>query len=316
MCNLNAPFFNDEDAARNYLEGQRWPNGAVCVHCGADSKIYPVSANSKKKVRKGLYQCNNCDQQFTVTVGTVFERSKVPLHKWLMATYLLCSSKKGISTKQIERSLGVTYKTAWFMTHRIREAMREDGSNGFFNDPNKMGGNGSTVEADETYIGRRRSRKGEKLPAGYAHKEKVFTLVERNGRARSYHVPQVNARTLRPILREQVHANTKVFTDDAGVYKGTDKHFKEHQTVNHTDYEYVRGDVHTNTIEGYFSILKRGLNGVYQHVSKEHLKRYLSEFDFRYTYREKNGYDDIQRTNIALKGIEGKRLTYARHYSQ
>lgn len=175
MCNLNAPFFNDEESARTYLEGQRWADGVVCPHCGGIERIYPVKANSKKNVRKGLYHCNDCEQQFTVTVGTVFERSKIPLHKWLMATYLLCSSKKGMSAKQIERTLGITYKTAWFMCHRIREAMR-DGS------PGLLGGSGKTVEADETFIGRKTRRLGEKkLKAGYEDKKKVLTLVERNG---------------------------------------------------------------------------------------------------------------------------------------
>jgi transposase-like protein len=307
MCNLTAPFFNDEDAARTYLEGQRWPEGPVCPHCGGSERIYPVKA--KGKVRKGLYHCNDCEKQFTVTVGTVFERSKVPLHKWLLATYLLCSSKKGISAKQIERTIGVTYKTAWFMCHRIREAMRE-GHTGLWNDPGKMGGNGSTVEADETYIGRRRPRKGETLPSGYGHKEKVITLVERGGRSRSFHVPAVNAETLRTVLTQEIHPNTKIYTDDSGLYRQMKKFFKSHDSVNHTLKEYVRGDVHTNTIENYFSVLKRGLNGVYQHCSKQHLKRYLGEYDFRYNHREKLGYDDLARTNIALKGIEGKRLLY------
>lgn len=309
MSNLSAPYFNDEEAAREYLESQRWPDGPACPHCGGIERIYPVKADEKKKIRKGLYQCNDCERQFTVTVGTVFERSKVPLHKWLAVTYLLCSSKKGISSKQIQRTFGVTYKTAWFMTHRIREAMRE-GTNGLWNDPGKMGGNGTVLEADETYIGRRRSRKGESLPAGYQHKQKVITLVERGGRARSHHVPAVNAETVRNVLTSQIHPNTKIYTDEAAVYRQTKRHFKAHAAVNHSIEEYVRGDVHTNTIENYFSILKRGLNGIYQHVSKEHLKRYLCEYDFRYNYREKLGYSDMDRTNQALKGIEGKRVMY------
>lgn len=313
MCDINAPFFTDEDKAREYLETQRWADGRPCPHCGVLDKNYPVKPQKQKskdnKERKGIYHCNACDKQFTVTVGTVFERSKVPLHKWLMATYLMSSSKKGISAKQIERTLGVTYKTAWFMCHRIREAMRE-GTTGLWSDPGKMGGNGSVIEADETYIGRRRSRKGEKLPSGYGRKEKVITLVERGGRARSTHVPAINAGTIRTVLLKEIHPNTKIYTDDARYYVQTKKFFKAHEAVNHTLKEYVRGDIHTNTIEGYFSILKRGLNGVYQHCSKQHLKRYLGEYDFRYNYREKLGYDDLARTNIALKGIEGKSLTY------
>ena len=303
MCNLNAPFFNNEDSARIYLEGQRWPDGVACPHCGGCERIYPIAANAKKKIRKGLYQCNDCERQFSVTVGTVFERSKVPLHKWLAATYLLCSLKKGISAKQIERTLGVTYKTAWFMCHRIREAMRDSGSTGFFNDPNKVGGVGSTIEVDETYIGRRTRRNGENPKTLYHNKEKVITLVERNGRARSYHVPSVNAATLRPIMVKQINQASTVYTDDAAYHRANKKFFKKHESVNHTIREYVRGGVHTNTIENYFSILKRGLNGIYQHVSPEHLKRYMAEYDFRYSYREKLGYDDIARTNKALKGI-------------
>ncbi len=321
MCNLNAAFFNDPDAARKYLEGQRWPDGPICPHCGGVERIYPVKANAKKKVREGLYHCNDCEQQFTVTVGTVFEKSKIPLHKWLAATYLLCSSKKGISSKQIERTLGVTYKTAWFMTHRIREAMR-DGN------PGLLGGNGGTVEVDETFWGgkaKKRMKQG-KIGRGYHHKEKILTLVERGGKARSFHVPEVNAKTLLPIIKEQVAADTHIMTDEAGQYTNRNQfgrvsarfegQFASHQVVKHGLGEYVRGDVHTNTIEGYFSILKRGLNGVYQHCSSEHLKRYVGEFDFRYNYREKLGFDDMERTNIALKGIEGKRLTYGRPDAQ
>lgn len=314
MCNLNAPFFNDEESARTYLEGQRWPDGPVCPHCGGLERIYPVKANPGKGIRKGLYQCNDCEQQFTVTVKTVFERSKIPLHKWLAATYLLCSSKKGISSKQIERSLGVTYKTAWFMTHRIREAMR-DGS------PGLLGGSGKTVEADETFVGRTTGRLGKPL-RGMKDKKKVLSLVERGGKVRSFHVPAVNAKTLKPIIKQQIDKSTDLMTDSATWYVDTlgrphmDKDFNSHQSINHNINEYVRGNVHTNTIEGYFSIFKRGLNGVYQHCSEQHLKRYLCEYDFRYNYREKLGYDDIQRTNQALKGIEGKRITYQRNYPQ
>ncbi len=308
MCNLNAPYFKDEEKAREYLESVRWAGGRPCPHCGVLNKNYPVKADKQKKIRKGLYHCNACDKQFTVTVGTVFERSKIPLDKWLSATYLYCSSKKGFSAVQLHRTLGVTYKTAWFMAHRIREAMR-DGNGGMF------GGGGSIVEADETYVGRRKHRLGEKLPSGYGHKEKVLTLVERGGRARSFHVPGVNAKTVRPILKEEISKDTRLITDAASYYAGKrgDKlkdHFISHETVNHTIGEYVRGDIHTNTIEGYFSIFKRGLNGIYQHCSKQHLKRYLCEYDFRYNYREKLGYNDMARTNMALKGIEGKRLMY------
>ena len=312
MCDLTSPYFQDEDSAREYLENKRWPYGPVCPHCGGTERNYPIKADESKKIRKGLYQCNDCDKQFTVTVGTVFERSKVPLNKWLLATYLMCSSKKGISAKQLERSLGVTYKTAWFMAHRIREAMRDDS-------PSLLGGEGSTVEVDETFWGGKKPR-WDKDGRGYDHKEKILTLVERNGRARSFHVNEVNANTLRPILKDQIKQDSVIYTDEAPQYcltktKMTDE-FQDHEHVKHGIGQYVRGDIHTNTIEGYFSIFKRGMNGVYQHCSKQHLKRYLCEYDFRYSHREKLGYNDMDRTNAALRGIDGKRIMYARHYTQ
>jgi len=311
MCDLHSPFFNDPDEARKYLEEQRWPDGAVCPHCGGTERIYPIEPNEKKKIRAGLYQCNDCNQQFTVTVGTVFERSRVGLHKWLMACYLMSSSKKGISAKQLERSLGVTYKTAWFMAHRIREAMRD-------NSGSILGGGGSTVEVDETFIGNKKP-KYQKKGRGFKHKEKVLTLVERNGRARSFHVDAVNAKTLLPIIRDQIDSDTNIMTDEAAqycssnpwrAYSTIEPHFTSHNHVNHGIGEYVRGDVYTNTIEGYFSIFKRGMKGIYQHCSKQHLKRYLCEYDFRYNHREKLGYNDIERTNMLLRGAEGKRLMY------
>jgi len=312
MSNLNAPQFIDEDKAREYLEAQRWPNGAICPHCGGDERNYPITADESKKIRKGLYQCNDCNQQFTITVGTVFERSKVPLHKWLAATYLMCSSKKGISAKQIERTLGITYKTAWFMCHRIREAMRDE-------KPIQMGGSGKTVEIDETFYGNRKPRY-QKKGRGYQHKQKILTLVEREGKARSFHVPRVNAKTLLPIIKEQISADTHIMTDDAGQYGSRNQSghvhaplasFASHNVVKHGIGEYVRGDIHTNTIEGFFSIFKRGMIGVYQHCGQQHLKRYLCEYDFRYNHRQKLGFNDMARTNEALKGIKGKRLTYS-----
>ena len=306
MCNINSPIFNDESAARSYLEQQRWPNGAVCPHCGGTERNYPVQANKDAKVREGLYHCNDCSSSFTVTVGTVFEGSKVPLNKWLMAAYLMCSSKKGISSKQLERSLGVSYKTAWFMSHRIREAMRDDSGS-------LLGGGGKTVEVDETYIGRDKTikPKGQKKGRGFHHKNKVLSLVEREGKVRSTHVPAVNAATLKPILDEQIAEGSQVYTDEAACYTMTKKPmFEKHDYVSHGIGEYVRGDIHTNTIEGYFSIFKRGMKGIYQHCGEQHLKRYLCEFDFRYNFREKLGFDDMERTSAVLKGIEGKRITY------
>jgi transposase-like protein len=302
MCDLTAPHFQDADKAREYLENLRWPDGPVCPHCGA------IGAWAIQGGRAGLYRCKEyqCRKQFTVTVGTVFERSRVPLNKWLAAVYLMCSSKKGVSSKQLERALGVTYKTAWFMSHRIREAMRE-GPDGL------MGSGGGTVEVDETFIGHDKSikPKGMKKGRGYHHKNKVLSLVERGGKVRSTHVPAVNAATLKPILREQIADDAVVYTDEAAHYTMTkEPMFQNHGYVSHGIGEYVRGDIHTNTIEGFFSIFKRGMKGIYQHCGEQHLKRYLCEYDFRYNYREKMGFNDMDRTDAALRGIEGKRLTY------
>ncbi|MGA9852445.1 MAG: IS1595 family transposase [Gammaproteobacteria bacterium] len=296
--NLEALYFTSPEAARKHLERQVWPDGPVCPHCGALGDHYKLEG---KTTRPGLYKCKDCREPFTVTVGTIFERSKVPLNKWLLAVYLLCSSKKGISSHQIHRTLGVTYKTAWFMTHRIREAMKDTGTD-------KLGGAGTSgiVEADETYYGKSKSnRKGEKL----APKQKIVALVERNGRVRAFHVPSVTVHTLKPILEQQIEASARLMTDSAGMYEEIGKSFQSHETVNHTVKEYARGDVTTNTVEGYFGILKRGIHGIYQHVSPEHLNRYVGEFSFRYNNRK---VTDSERANNAVKGIVGKRLTYRR----
>lgn len=297
MCDLTKPEFQDADKAREYLERLRWPDGPVCPHCGSIGG-WPIKGG-----RKGLYRCKayQCRKQFTVTVGTVFERSRVPLNKWLMAVHLMCASKKGVSSHQIHRMLGVTYKTAWFMTHRIREAMAEEGG--------IMGSGGGTVEIDETFwggLGKKKSTQGKK-GRGYAHKMKVLTLVERGGKARSYHVPSVKAATLAPIIKEQVAADANIMTDEAAQYTTLGRDYASHGVVRHGLSEYVRGPIHTNTIEGFFSILKRGLVGTFHHVSEQHLKRYCGEFDFRYNYRD---LTDSQRADVALLGIEGKRLTY------
>jgi len=296
---LTNPIFNDKDKAREYLEQIRWPKGAICPHCGCDERIMKLEGKSH---RPGLYKCSDCREQFTVTVGTVFESSHVPINKLVLATHLMCSSKKGMSAHQLHRTLGVTYKTAWFIAHRIREAMRE---------PIKgaMGGGGKYVEVDETYIVNKTSRLGKKRST--FDKEKVITLVERDGGARSFHVNSVNSITVKKILYEQVYCDSAIMSDEAPFYKKpVREHFADHGTVNHSIHEYVRGSIHTNTIEGYFSILKRGMNGIYQHCSKHHLKRYLAEYDFRYTFRQKLGFKDEDRTMLALKGIQGKRLTY------
>ena len=300
---ITAKIYNDEDAAREHLEQIRWPNGAVCPKC---NETETVSALGGKSMGPGWYHCKACREKFTVRVGTIYERSKIKLHKWVLATHLMASSKKGISAHQLHRMLGITYKSAWFMAHRIRESMRE------FN-PDQFGGEGKTVEADETFIGGKQKNKhaNKRAPfrmGGSWGKESAFSLVERGGRVRSVHTPRVNAATLRPILKERLHPATKLMTDDAGQYRHMHRDF-DHQIVNHSAGEYVRGEAHTNTIENYFSILKRGINGVYHAVSKKHLKRYLGEFDFRYNYRH---VDDFTRAAIAMKGAEGKRLTYRR----
>ncbi|MCP5137594.1 MAG: IS1595 family transposase [Gammaproteobacteria bacterium] len=307
MTDLTAPIYTDPEAARQHLEAIRWPNGTACPHCGEAENVKPLHGASH---RNGLYKCYSCKGHFSVTVGTVFEKSKVPLNKWVLAAHLFASSKKGISAHQLHRTLGVTYKTAWFMMHRLREAARDD-------NPDSMGGGGTVVEVDETFIGHDTSIKprGQKKGRGYHHKQKVLALVERGGRVRSTHVPAVNAATLRPILREQIKADSHIMTDEAGQYCLTktplSAEFLSHEYVQHGIGEYVRGDIHTNTIEGYFSIFKRGMKGIYQHCRPHHLKRYLCEFDFRYNFRVALGYSDDERAELLLKGIDGKRLTYA-----
>jgi len=303
MTSLNAPHFHDDDKAREYLESLRWPNGVVCPHCGSIGDHYPIEGKGGekgKKARPGLWKCKDCREQFSVTVGTVFESSKVPLSKWLTAVYLLCSSKKGMSAHQLHRTLGVTYKTAWFMAHRIRLAMSD--TNGGL-----MGSNGGAVEADETYIGRKPGRSKKRGPG---HKHMVFALVERDGRVRSQHITGPMFDGIKKALKENVSPNAVLMTDDARHYRNIAKQFAGHEAVNHSKGEYVRDDAHTNTIEGFFGVFKRGMNGTYQHCSGEHLHRYLAEFDFRYNNRSALGIDDAERAAIALKAIDGKRLTY------
>jgi len=293
---LDNPIFKNEADAREYLEAIRWPDGPVCPHCGSYENVYTLNGSAH---RPGLYKCAECRKQFSVTVGTLFERSHVPLHKWLLCVHLLCASKKGHSSHQIHRMIGVTYKTAWFMTHRIREAMKDP----IFT--SQLGGGGKVVDADETFWGNR----GKQCygARGYEHKEKIFSLVERGGKVRSFHVPSVAAKTLRPIMEEQIAADTHIVTDEAGAYTVSCDKFLSHESVKHGKGEYVRGEIHSNTIENYFSILKRGLTGIYQHVGKRHLRRYIGEFDFRYNTRD---ISDHERTALALRGIAGKRLLY------
>lgn len=297
---LSAIHFHNEDAAFAYVEARLWPDGPVCPHCGT---IGQAGRLKGKTTRPGLYKCYACRKPFTVRMRTVFESSHVPLRVWLQVMYLMCSSKKGISTRQIHRTLGCGLKTAWFLTHRIRECMKE--THGLFPDP--MGGAGRTVEADETFIGR---KPGRKIKPGTTHLNAVMSLVERGGRVRSFHVPNVTAQNLRPIIGRHVWRDSRFMTDESPIYTGIGWNFTEHGTVNHGREEYVRGDVYTNTVEGNFSILKRGVYGIYQHASEAHLHRYLAEFDFRYSYRIKTGYDDLARVDRALVGAKGKRLTY------
>ncbi|MCH7540274.1 MAG: IS1595 family transposase [Proteobacteria bacterium] len=297
----NNPIFHNEAKARKCLESVRWPDGPYCPHCGEYEKVHKLRGKSH---RPGLHQCNSCRKHFTVMVGTLYERSHVPLHKWLLATHLICASKKGMSSHQLHRMLGVTYKTAWFMSHRIREGMRE----GVLA---PMGGPGSIVEVDETFIGHDHTikPKGQLKGRGYHHKYKVLTLVERGGKARSMVVNELKTRTIAPLVRQNLAREARLMTDEAPYYTLVGREFAEHGVVHHVRGEYGRGEIHTNTIEGYFSIFKRGMKGVYQHCAKKHLHRYLSEFDFRYNYRQ---VSDAERTIATLKGIEGKRLTYRR----
>jgi transposase-like protein len=298
MSILDPPHFHDDNAARKYLEALRWPDGPICPHCGVIGDHYRLEGDAH---RKGLLKCKDCREQFSVTVGTVFERSKIPLHKWVLATHLLCSSKKGISSHQLHRTLGVTYKTAWFMTHRIREAMAPAKG------APQIGGEGKTVEVDETYLSKSpktRKPRGTKLHAKPA--VAVMSLLERGGNVRSL---VLDHRNIRGALIDHLDDRSRLVTDGSQAYKfQTEKH----ESVDHSKYEWARGDVHTNTLENFFSIFKRGLVGTYQHVDKKHLNRYLAEFDFRRNNREKIGIDDSERTQIALQGIGGKRLTYRR----
>jgi transposase-like protein len=295
----------DETAAYAWVESRLWPEGPICPHCGGVDRISKMGG---KSTRIGTYKCYQCRKPFTVKVGTVFEDSHVPMRVWLQAMFLLCSSKKGISSNQLGRTLGVTLKTAWFMSHRIREAMRVVGME-------PMGGAGEIVEADETFIGRIEGQP--KRKAGWGHKNVVLTLVERGGSARSFHVDGVRVADIAPIVRANIARETALMTDEAAYYREVGQQFVSHESVNHSKDEYVRYPeakttpvIHTNTVEGFYSIFKRGMKGVYQHCSEKHLHRYLAEFDFRYSNRVRLGVDDVQRTERALKGIVGKRLTY------
>lgn len=309
MNAFTAPHFSDEGTAREFLEKLRWPNGPVCHHCGEAQRRYATK-------REGRFRCGNpeCRKDYSVTTGTVMERSHIPLTKWLMAFYLMCSSKKGISAHQLYRSLGIgSYQSAWFMAHRIREAMRAGGL------VTPMGGEGEIVEADETYYGRADEKKTKTkryspyLKGGWKNKgsaRPIVSLIERGGRVRSFHVENATKENVAKIVRENVAKESRLHTDESRLYIEVGKEFASHETTKHSAKEYVRGDVHSNSVEGYFGLFKRGMKGVYHHCGEQHLHRYLAEFDFRYNHRAKLGCGDIERTFAAIRGAEGKRLAY------
>ena len=308
---LTAKHFHDEAAAYAYVEARVWPQGPVCPKCGTMDRVGKLSG---KSTRIGTYKCYECRKPFTVKVGTIFEDSHVPMHLWLQAMHFMCSSKKGVSSNQLHRTLGVTLKTAWFMSHRIRLAMAEGGLA-------PLGGADKVVEADETYIGKKdvlrpsdqrapgdtyKSKRGK----GSAGKRTVVSLVERGASVRSFHIDRATRDGVSAIVLDNVAKASRLHTDESRMYSGMAKHFTAHQTVRHSVGEYVRGDVTTNTVEGFFGLFKRGMKGIYQHCAEKHLHRYLAEFDFRYNNRVKLGVNDVNRADNALRGVVGKRLTY------
>jgi transposase-like protein len=297
-ADLQNPIFYDEEKARLWLEAQRWPDGPVCPFCkkrdrvtaDADIRSRPSKANPEGVILRGVYRCARDRKRFTVRTGTLYERSHIPLHKWLHATHLLCASKKGMSALQLHRMLGVARKTAWFMAHRIREGMRETS-------PGPMGGEGKIVEVDESYYGNKRKARrqwilksgiGWRPRGGNVFQNKIIALVERGGRARSMHVAELTLGTVRHVLGRNVLRKSELHTDESNIDRAMGKEYADHQTVNHSIYEFARGIVSTNTVEGYFSLFKRGMRGIYQHCSEAHLHRYLAEFDFKGTYKAAN----------------------------
>lgn len=321
MSILNKPHFHDEAAAFAELEAILWPDGPICPGCGAAERIYvlkgvrtkPSKKNPGGVERHGLKKCGHCNKQFTVRIGTVFEDSHAPLHKWFQAIQLLCSSKKGISSHQLHRILEVQYNTAWFMSHRIREAMRVGG----FEPP--MGGDGEVVEVDETVYGRTsthpKGRKRDPLIRGSAHKNVILSLVQRGGQVRSYHVSGSTVSDVIPIVEANVAKETAMMTDKAMLYRDRLRDFASHDRVDHRSGEYVRDEpgkplIHTNSVEGYFGVFKRGMRGTYQHCKEKHLHRYLAEFDFRHNNRTAVGVEDVERATRAVRGAKGKRLTF------
>ena len=307
MSVLAKAYFHNEKAAFRHLEKLLWADGVVCPHCGTVDRAGRLEGVKGKngKARLGLWKCYEakCRKQFTVRVGTVFESAHIPLHKWLQAVHLMASSKKGISAHQLHRILEITYKSAWFLAHRIREAMR-DGKLA------PMGGHGKVVEVDETYIGR---LEGQRAKGGTSTKNIVLTLVERGGSARSFHIDSTSIADIAPILRTNIRRESRLMTDEARHYMEVGREYESHEAVNHGAEEYVRYAervITTNTVEGYYSIFKRGMKGVYQHCKEKHLHRYLAEFDFRYSNRSGVGVEDQERAEKAILGAVGKRLTY------
>ena len=300
MSILSKPYFHDVTKAYEHLEAVLWPDGPICPHCGVIGRSTKLQG---KATRPGLYKCNDCRKQHRVTVGTVFESAHIPLPKMLQAVYLMSASKKGVSAHQMHRTLEITYKSAWFLCHRIREAMR-DGK------LTPMGGAGRTIEIDETIYGKLEEAPKHISRGGNQFRNIVMTLVERGGPARSFHIDGTTLGTLVPIIRANINRETALMTDEASWYKPIGREFASHEAVIHTAKEYVRGNVTTNTVEGYFSLFKRGMKGIYQHCSEKHLHRYLAEFDFRCSHRVALGVNDGERAVKAMKGIQGKRLTY------
>ncbi len=311
MDTFSAPHFHREDAARKTLEALLWPSGPVCPHCGVIDHAYATK-------RPGVFRCaeKECRKDFSVTMKTVMERSHIKLHKWLQAFHLMCSSKKGVSAHQLHRTLDITYEAAWFLAHRIRECMRTGGLGSL----PPMGGEGKIVEADETYYGRTSEPKPLKKPRTTPYTKKgwknkgaaraIVALVERGGKVRTFHVAHADKDTVSKIVVDNIAKESRLHTDESRLYLGADTHFASHETVTHSHKEYVRGDVHTNSAEGYFSIFKRGMRGIYQHCDEKHLHRYLAEYDFRYNNRSALGIEDGERAALAVKGSAGKRLTY------
>ena len=297
-----APHFSDESKAIEFVESLMWPDGPVCPHCGGMEKAYKIKPNPDKRVRPGLWKCGHCRQQFTVKIGTIFEGSHIPMTKWLIAIYMMCSSKKGISANQIKRSLGLSYKSAWHLCHRVRLAMTQDPL------VSKLGAGGGVVEVDETYIGGKISNNRRKPYQGRGTKSKiaVMTLIERGGNVRTIKIPNTKKGTLQAVTIPNVDGTAHIITDEHAGYKGLSKHFASHEVINHSK-TYVRGVIHTNFAESYHSLLKRGIVGSFHHVSAQHLPRYLREFEFRWNSRTET---DGERTVAAIKGAMGKRLMY------